>query len=366
MIFYLLLISSLLFAETRTVNAGEQNDTENKSDEYQAFTLGEAYVTADKIPAAQEVAITNEISAEDIKATNSKTIAEALAFVPGIRVSTGRKNEPSVQIHGMDQSKILVLIDGVPYYETKYGKLDLNEIPVDNVARIEVNKGAASVLYGPNALMGIVNIITKKPTEKPSAEAIVEASNNNTSRVSVSHGMKAGVFNYWLNYGHQESEGWRMPDDFNPRIGTITKKPGGTTQAVLENGSRRNNYDYKTNSFWAKLGIDPNPGSEYYVNFHYIEKEKGDPPSLLGGQIFSSKPAFSSVFDRITKYDDWGVDISGQQKVIDQLILKAKLFYHKHIDDYTSYSDHNYSQEIRSADTKILLPAGILSAILDL
>ena len=48
-----------------------------------------------------------------------------------------------IQIHGMDQTKILVLIDGVPYYETKYGKLDLNQIPVDNVAKIEVTKGSS-------------------------------------------------------------------------------------------------------------------------------------------------------------------------------------------------------------------------------
>ena len=135
----------------------------------------------------------------------------------GFGVQWGRKNQPMIQIHGMDQTKVLVLIDGVPYYETKYGWLDLNEIPVDNVAKIEVTKGAASVLYGPNALMGVVNIITKKPTEKPSAEAILEVGPHDTNRVSLSHGMKVGIFNYWLNYGHQESDGWRLYHDFVSR-----------------------------------------------------------------------------------------------------------------------------------------------------
>ena len=114
----------------------------------------------------------------------------------------------------------------------------------------------------------------------------------------------------------------------------------------MEDGGYRNNSDYKTDSFWAKVGIDPNPGSEYYLNFHYITKEKGDPPSLYGGQVFTSIPAFSSVFDRITKYDDWGIDLSGQQKVFDQLTFKGKLFYHNHVDDYTSYSDQYYINEI--------------------
>ena len=51
------------------------------------------------------MAITNEVTAEDIKATNSRTVAEALTYVPGIRVSTGRKNEPDIQIHGMSQEQ---------------------------------------------------------------------------------------------------------------------------------------------------------------------------------------------------------------------------------------------------------------------
>ena len=325
--------------------AEEAAKSESKKD-YQVFDLGEIFVTSEKPPAVQSMAITNEVSAEDIKATNSHTVAEALAYVPGIRVSTGRKNQPMIQIHGMDQTKILVLIDGVPYYETKYGWLDSNEIPVDNVAKIEVTKGAASVLYGPNALMGVVNIITKKPTEKPSVDATFELGPNGTNRESLSHGMKVGIFSYWLNYGHQESDGWRLSKDFDPKTGTITRKPGPTTNAILEDGGYRNNSDYKTDAFWAKVGIDPSPGSEYYLNFHYITREKGDPPSLYGGQVFTSRPAFSSVFDRITKYDDWGIDLSGQQKIFDQLTFKGKLFYHNHVDDYASYSDQYYINEI--------------------
>ncbi len=98
---------------------------------------------ADKV---DETALTVAVTAEEIEARNAKNVAEALAGVPGLRVSTGRKNEPTVYVHGFDQSRVQVLIDGVPYYETNYGKLDLAQIPTDNVARIEITKGAASVL----------------------------------------------------------------------------------------------------------------------------------------------------------------------------------------------------------------------------
>jgi outer membrane receptor protein involved in Fe transport len=334
--------------------------SESKKD-YQVFGLGEIFVTSEKPPAVQSMAITNEVSAEDIKATNSHTVAEVLAYVPGIRVSTGRKNEPMIQIHGIDQSRILLLIDGVPYYETNYGKLDLNQIPVDNIAKIEVTKGAASVLYGPNALVGVVNIITKKPTQKPSAEAILEVGPHDTNRVSVSHGMKVGIFNYWLNYGHRESDGWRLSRDFSPVAGTITMRPGPTVPAILEDGGYRNNSDYKTDSFWAKVGIEPNPGSEFYVNSYYISKEKGTPPSTINERVMTSFPAFSQL-NRITKYDDWGIDLSGQQKAFNPLTFKGKLFYHHHTDDYTSFSDPNYTAPLSVSRFKDYYAGGILLA----
>ena len=107
-----------------------------------AYTLGEIVVKGEG-SAARQIGTISEISFEEIKATDSKTVAEALKFVPGVEITTGRKNEANISIQGFDQSKALVLIDGIPYYETKYGKLDLNQIGTDGIARIDVIKGAA-------------------------------------------------------------------------------------------------------------------------------------------------------------------------------------------------------------------------------
>jgi outer membrane cobalamin receptor len=349
--------------------------------DYQVFDLGEIFVTSEKPPAVQEMAITYELSAEDIEATNSQTVAEALMYVPGIRVSGGRKNEASIEIHGMAQDKFLVLIDGVPYYETKYGSLDMNQIPIDNIAKIEVIKGAPSVLYGPNALMGVVNIITKKGTKKLAAQATVEFGPHKFNRESVSHGWKVGMFNYWLNYSHRQTDGWRLSDDFDPVSGIVRYRPndpvyGQWRSTILEDGGYRNNSDYNQHSVWAKVGIDPSPGSEYFANFHYITKEKGDPPNIYSGTRYRPPPfdyfygqhfwgpgflpAFSQVFDRMTKYEDWGIDFSGQQKIFDPFTIKGKVFYHHHIDQYTSYSDLNYDREIAVSDYKDYIIGGYL------
>ena len=75
---------------------------EKKVKEFEAYTLGEIVVSGDKV---RETTVITEVTAEDIEATNSKTVAEALSYAPGVKVTTGRKNEPNVSIHGFDQTR---------------------------------------------------------------------------------------------------------------------------------------------------------------------------------------------------------------------------------------------------------------------
>ncbi len=321
--------------------------SESQAKDFEIYTLGEIVVSEQK-SGVREVATITEITAEDIQATNSKTVAEALTYAPGVRVTIGRKNEPNVSIRGFDQTQALILIDGVPYYETNGGKLDLNQIPTDNIAKIEITKGAASVLYGPNALVGVINIVTKKPSEKPFTSATIEFGENQTYRLSATHGMKAGIWNWWLNASFQDSNGWNLSDDYKARKGTLRRTPGGTSQAVFEDGGTRNNSDLTSKNFWAKFGATPKKDSEFFVNFHYLNRDKGYPPSTDSNQVITTRPAFSN-FARILNYEDWGVDLDGAHRLTDQFALKAKLFYHHHNDDYVSYSDQSFTKQIATS-----------------
>lgn len=331
--------------------------------EFEVYNLGEIVVSAENAK-VKEVAVVNEITAEDIKATNSKTLAEALFSAPGIRVTTGAKNSPNVSIHGFAQHRILVLIDGVPYYETRYGSLDLNQIPTENIAKIEITKGAASVLYGANALGGVVNVITKKPSDKPYTSASLEASGNDTYRASATHGMKAGIFNYWLNYTWAKSAGYRLSDDFEPRPSCVGSNCGASyprgTRLIQEKGERINS-DYESHNIWAKFGLEPTKDSEYYVNFHYLDRDKAWAPSTSSEKnairYFPNRPAFTN-FARLPNYIDWGLDFDAKQKVHDKVTLKAKLFYHNHTDDLVSYYDETYSDQLALSTYKDYIIGG--------
>lgn len=326
--------------------------------EFALYTMAEITVTGD-VPRA-EVAQTTTVTAEEIKAQNARTVAEALAATAGIRVSSGRKNEPNVSIHGFDQSKILVLVDGVPYYETNYGKLDLNQIPTDNIARIDVTKGAASVLYGANAMGGVVNIITKKAADKAHTGGTVEIGGNGLRQVALTHGQKVGKLNYWVSYTRHELDGWDLAGDFRPTNGRIVRRsPNSTTTTVLQDKGRRVNSDVEKDSAWLKVGYEGNGDSAYWVNLHYLNMSKGMPPSTDQVTVFGNRPQFSQ-FARMPDYRDTGIDLDLRHRLADKLVLKGKLFYHNHQDNYDSYKDIDFKEKMARSTFKDYLAGGTL------
>ncbi|KRT35513.1 TonB-dependent receptor [Acetomicrobium hydrogeniformans] len=157
----------------------------------------------DEVPQATYV-----ITAEEIERSRAKTLSEVLDKIPGI--STLRKNswaqDDSLRMRGV-ATEILILVDGVPYYNASYGadmfNVDLRSIPLESVERVEVIKGAGSALYGSMAAAGVINIITKTP-DKYKTSIIAEGGSNDWRRYSVSAGIKGDVFDVGIRYNHRE------------------------------------------------------------------------------------------------------------------------------------------------------------------
>ena len=328
-----------------------------------AFTLGDIVVSSEKTDVT-DIGITNVITNQEIEATNSSTLAEVFKFAPGITMTRGLKNEPGVSVHGFGQEKTLFLIDGIPYYETYYGRLNLDQIPTGIISKIVISKNAPSVLYGANAQVAVVNVITKKGTAKPSLGLQGEIGENGTYSTSVSHGNQIGAVNYWLSYLHRESDGWRMASDFEPRESKRIKRFMENRDGIHENGGFRNNSDYETDRLWARFGITPTPEAEYFISFNMMNSEIGHPTNINEYKYFPKKedePAFSS-FSRYGDYDDWGIDLSGSQVVSDALTIRGKLFYHDHEDVYVSYDGPEYDDIISKSTAKDDFVGGSLFA----
>ena len=352
-IFVILLLSCCLAG-----NGFAQNSPDRDT-----YELGKVVVTGERT-SIESIAISETLTAVDIQATNSRTLAEALQFAPGVTMTRGRKNEPEISVHGFGQEKALLLIDGIPYYETYYGKLNLDQIPTEIISRIEITKNAPSVLYGPNAQIAVINVITKKGTPEPSFSIRADIGENDTYGASLAHGNQVGNINYWFNYVHRESDGWRMSDDFDPETATRARRWMPDYEGIHEDGGFRENSDYETDKFWARVGVTPSPRSEYFLSFHAIASEFGHPPATNEYRIFTREndnPGFST-FSRFDTYDDWGLDVSGRHKFSDALTLRGKLFYHDHEDEYVSYASPDYETVIAESRYKDALFGGNLIA----
>lgn len=97
-----------------------------------------------------------------IRQTSSNTLRDIISFVPNIRLSEDNVLGSNTTINGLSGQNIKVLIDGVPVAGRENGNVDLGQMQLNNIERIEITEGPMSVLYSSDASAGVINLITKK------------------------------------------------------------------------------------------------------------------------------------------------------------------------------------------------------------
>jgi outer membrane receptor for ferrienterochelin and colicins len=117
----------------------------------------------------QEVPVSvSTVSAKMIADRNNVTLDDALRYVPGVNMMSDQVNiRGSTGYNRGVGSRVLVLLDGLPYITGDTGEINWETIPMFEVERIEVVKGAGSALYGSSALGGVINVITRDAPSEP-------------------------------------------------------------------------------------------------------------------------------------------------------------------------------------------------------
>jgi len=140
--------------------------------------LGTVVVSASKVPrpASTLTQAVTVLSGEDLRARGVTRVSDALREVPGaMLVQNGSFGSvTSLFLRGGESRYTKVLIDGVPV-NASGGFFDFSHLTTDNVERIEIVRGPASVLYGADAVSGIVQIFTRKGSDEPRASLGVRA-----------------------------------------------------------------------------------------------------------------------------------------------------------------------------------------------
>ena len=203
-------------------------------------------ITAERFPVKEKESsrFVSVYTAEDLKETGADNLVDALrrkgsfayeAFGP-LGISHGGMNS-TLSIRGVADGE-LVLINGSPIQGAAGQGYDLSAIPIEQIERVEVLRGAASTLYGADAMSGVINIITKKNPSNTSTQAALEV--GNYQYVNGNVGFQSPIVNAGFNYQHLEG---------------ITK--------ISRSFSQKYDYDTDaTNKYSLNLDITP------FENFH--------------------------------------------------------------------------------------------------
>ena len=253
-----LFLTTLLISPS-AVYADDETEEEEKKTTASESETPVVMVTASRVEADLfELPMTvNVITGEDLKREPVTNITDILAMVPGLELSNpGLAGAKRISIRGEDVGRTLILVNGVKTVDKRAGTSAVM-IDASQIERIEIIKGPASVLYGPEAIGGVVNIITKKGGEKPlgfSQNFVLDSSTGSVDVQSAVFG-NANGFNYRFS-----GSGTNVGD---------RKVPGGKA-------SRSN---YKNRYYSGQLGYDWDKGSfsvradQYESSIYYATSE---------------------------------------------------------------------------------------------
>ena len=160
------------------------------------------------VPLQDAIADITVIDEKTIARSGAESLPDLLARQPGVEIARngGPGSVSSLFLRGTNSNHVLVLIDGVRTASLSTGASSLEAIPLADIERIEILRGAASMLYGADALGGVVQIFTKKASAKPlSLAADAACGTYHTCSGNVSASGAQGLFRWAVGGGTEYS-----------------------------------------------------------------------------------------------------------------------------------------------------------------
>ncbi|MFT6144723.1 MAG: outer membrane receptor protein involved in Fe transport [Myxococcota bacterium] len=188
---------ALLLASLAWADEPEPVDPFEEADESELFALDEQLVTvASRYAQTVQKApnIVTLVTADMIRERGYRTVTDILRDMPGLYASKSSEGRDLVTFRGIvspDNNKILLLVDGVAWYDGVYTHAFTGDfLPVSQIRQVEVIKGPGSAVYGTGAFAGVVNIVTYAPGEVDGVRAHWTLGGRNRSDVSVMAGTR--------------------------------------------------------------------------------------------------------------------------------------------------------------------------------
>ncbi len=212
------------------------------------------------------------LSGDEIRKTGALTYMDALRLLPGVEISLARFGQYEIVIRGIKTNgseKVLLMIDGHAVNEAFFGggTTLLDDLTVDNIKQIEVIRGPGSALYGANAFIGIVNIVTLKAKDLNGKQSVIlQTGSWNTNKTGVLFGKQtedmgiSGYFEYFDSDGSDEI----ITSDLQTVFDGLTGSNASLTPGEIN--FYRERYD-------AGLNLEK---GDFSLNTRYVSRDRGD------------------------------------------------------------------------------------------
>lgn len=236
--------------------------------------------TRTSTPLSQVASSVTIITAEEIEAKQQPLVVDVLRSVPGVYVarSGGPGGTTSIYLRGTDNKHTLVMIDGVELGDPSSAgaTVNLTNLAAINIERIEVVRGAQSVLYGSDAIGGVINIITKKGNKKPTGFASIEG----------------GSFNTWIGKG-----GFSVASEAGHLSFAVANSRSDGFSSANENNGNTEDDGYKNTSFSLNGGARTSDLLEINLSANYSDAEYDMDGFAWGvGPVDADETAFTNTF----------------------------------------------------------------------
>ena len=193
------------------------------------------------------------VDRSEIIDSHDSDLSDALQRTPGINVRDGGQGEPRVDMRGFDQRATLYTLNGVPIYEPYNGVVNVDLFPLEMLGNVEVTRGAASSLYGPNGMAGQVKLTTFG-APAPTAAASTIWRESDLWDVRASGGASRDGLSGFVAGRYLTSPNFTLSDGFDDRP---------PPQRRFQNGDQRLNSDIEQLSGFATLGYEYDGGRTY-------------------------------------------------------------------------------------------------------
>ncbi len=261
------------------------------------------------------------------------TLDQAVNLVPGV-VSTfdanGRRNESDIFVRGFGRWQVPLMVDGVRIYLPADNRLDFSRFLTADIAAIQIQKGYASVLDGPGAMGGAINLVTVKPTKPFEAEGGISTGGRDIEgwNAYAIAGSRQAKYYVQSSATVSDRESWSLSSNYHP--GDNSLQPTGTRVAS-------DTADWRVN---LKFGFTPTATNEYTLNYTRQEGEKGAPLN-----VYNNPPVPPNSYWRWPQWDVQSTSLLTTTQLGTSSYVKAKAYYNTFANVLDAFDDGSYSTQ---------------------